>query len=578
MLLAFTHRAQAQTVFDSVLVAVDQSAPSAHLISNDNQILANVHCHSVKISNGSSHDLVFSTANFNCYGQYVERLDMTNIHVCIGSTLVGQISSWSITNNYWPMEFYFPAPIVVASHHSVVIDLKSDLYGWGSYNFSLEKMTATDLSTFESKTIYCSATGKDIVLANADHMILGLGVYPRGWNSTTDDSLYVLPGEYFYTSGWFSTSQANFIEKSISAFREIVNVSQNVSGFSNKDFSQPWADSLGELGHLTYDSTELSRGMVWTENSVQNGINGSGAAWFSGYNNMPLGEVGYINLYSEVVFSNPFCNTPQFQYTGRNRFVVSIDGVLGDFNGDGIVTSADADIMQEIYTHNGGFGDYYAYTKEGYNIGRCAILFNGAELLDIVLLRIWLNNPNDPMVKNLGIGKKMSLRIRPTSVAHSEIMSGNTIQVSTTGYAVRVSAMLPNGKMWSSSSTVNNGKATLTIPDGSLKYKVEAVKLPSSTTDIEDKMNLPKEFGLNQNYPNPFNPSTTISYSVPSNSPVTLKVYDVLGKEVTTLVDEVKAAGNYQVNFRASNLASGTYFYRITAGAFVQTKKMSLVK
>ncbi len=89
----------------------------------------------------------------------------------------------------------------------------------------------------------------------------------------------------------------------------------------------------------------------------------------------------------------------------------------------------------------------------------------------------------------------------------------------------------------------------------------------------------PGNYSLEQNYPNPFNPSTIISYSVPSTSLVTIKVYDVLGREVLTLVNENKSAGNYSVQFNASSkFPSGVYFYRMQAGSFVQTKKLILMK
>ena len=91
---------------------------------------------------------------------------------------------------------------------------------------------------------------------------------------------------------------------------------------------------------------------------------------------------------------------------------------------------------------------------------------------------------------------------------------------------------------------------------------------------------VPTEFKLEQNYPNPFNPTTKIQYFVPIESgPVTLKVYDLLGREITTLVDnEQKPAGIYEVNFNASGLSSGTYFYELRTRNFVERKKMSLVK
>jgi hypothetical protein len=90
--------------------------------------------------------------------------------------------------------------------------------------------------------------------------------------------------------------------------------------------------------------------------------------------------------------------------------------------------------------------------------------------------------------------------------------------------------------------------------------------------------NIPKEFSLEQNYPNPFNPVTTIQYSIPKRSNITLKVYDVLGNEVATLIDEYRNAGFYEIEINGSNLSSGVYFYRIQAGDFVDTKKMILIK
>jgi len=89
---------------------------------------------------------------------------------------------------------------------------------------------------------------------------------------------------------------------------------------------------------------------------------------------------------------------------------------------------------------------------------------------------------------------------------------------------------------------------------------------------------LPTEFKLEQNYPNPFNPETRIRYQVSSISPVTLRIYDILGNEVTTLVNEQKEPGYYEVEFSASQLASGVYIYCLQAGSYVSTKKMMLLK
>ncbi len=102
---------------------------------------------------------------------------------------------------------------------------------------------------------------------------------------------------------------------------------------------------------------------------------------------------------------------------------------------------------------------------------------------------------------------------------------------------------------------------------------------PENITSVkETQPNILSNFKLNQNYPNPFNPTTIISYQIPYESKVVLKVFNILGDEVATLVNENKAAGNYNVSFNASNLSSGVYFYQIKAGSFVDTKKLVLLK
>ena len=94
----------------------------------------------------------------------------------------------------------------------------------------------------------------------------------------------------------------------------------------------------------------------------------------------------------------------------------------------------------------------------------------------------------------------------------------------------------------------------------------------------DNRIKIPGNFSLKQNYPNPFNPSTTIEYSIPGNSPVQLKVYNPLGKEVSILVNRYQPAGNYKIEFDAAKLSSGVYFYRLKSGNFIQTRKLILMK
>jgi hypothetical protein len=101
---------------------------------------------------------------------------------------------------------------------------------------------------------------------------------------------------------------------------------------------------------------------------------------------------------------------------------------------------------------------------------------------------------------------------------------------------------------------------------------------PTLTGIVWNQQSAPTAYKLSQNYPNPFNPVTKINYALPKSGFVTLKVYDMLGREVVSLVNENKVSGNYSVDFNASSLTSGVYFYRLEVNGFVDTKKMMLIK
>ena len=114
--------------------------------------------------------------------------------------------------------------------------------------------------------------------------------------------------------------------------------------------------------------------------------------------------------------------------------------------------------------------------------------------------------------------------------------------------------------------------------DGSRTELWNAIEKRFVTSVANEKVIAEPKFLLSQNYPNPFNPSTTISYEIPKAGFVWLKLYDVLGREVATLVNEEKIAAKYDIEFKANILASGVYFYQLRAGEFVQTKKMVLLR
>ena len=208
---------------------------------------------------------------------------------------------------------------------------------------------------------------------------------------------------------------------------------------------------------------------------------------------------------------------------------------------------------------------------------------------------------NQNIVTNLFVDPAANLGIQPP---HDLLFSGTLLtgihQITNAVIDIYDANILegpPSAYRWLGSTTTDgNGIFGFDITDP----LVEAVSITASTsaagtssfaylelvTDVEDDEKIPTEFSLHQNYPNPFNPSTTIRYTISSviasatkqSQLVTLKVYDVLGNEVASLVNEEKPAGSYEVEFQAESLPSGVYLYKLQTGSFVVTKKMLLLK
>lgn len=139
--------------------------------------------------------------------------------------------------------------------------------------------------------------------------------------------------------------------------------------------------------------------------------------------------------------------------------------------------------------------------------------------------------------------------------------------VGVSGYPYRVVFLDDSSNVW----TGSNGLVEFT-GNSFLRYNLSII------AGIDNNENIPGTYFISQNYPNPFNPSTEIEYQIPKESFVVIKIYDSIGREVRTLVNKDKPAGNYRVTFNATSLSSGVYFYRITAGSYTSVKKMILMK
>ncbi|MBS1516472.1 MAG: T9SS type A sorting domain-containing protein [Bacteroidetes bacterium] len=157
--------------------------------------------------------------------------------------------------------------------------------------------------------------------------------------------------------------------------------------------------------------------------------------------------------------------------------------------------------------------------------------------------------------------------------------SGFDIERSSNGIWTKAGFVSGNG----TSGSVNNYSYTdKNLNSGNYNYRLKQIDFNGNfeyyNLSNEVNIGIPAGFSLSQNYPNPFNPSTTINFDIPEDGKVSLKMYDMSGKEVSTLVNEIKTAGYYSVSFNASNLSSGIYFYELNSGNFNSVKKMMLVK
>ena len=224
-----------------------------------------------------------------------------------------------------------------------------------------------------------------------------------------------------------------------------------------------------------------------------------------------------------------------------------------DTNGDGEVNNSDESDFNRVSTGN---TIVYSFLRP-YNNSNGLSVINFSSSNQTVSLNLTSTNLKFDGGFNPG-----------TTYWVNDLYNGSSNQVLGSDLANFSVALTPYG---SAIYTISTKQETVDLPI-----------LPPIVSVNDEKITPPSEFTLFQNYPNPFNPSTRIQYQVSSSSNVLLKVFDILGNEIATLVDEEKPAGRYEVEFQSSvgslQLASGIYFYQLRAGSFTETKKMILLR
>jgi len=324
--------------------------------------------------------------------------------------------------------------------------------------------------------------------------------------------------------------------------------------------------------------------------STNNGTN-----WTAVNNGLPNAQVSSLALIGTNLFAATF---------GGGVFLSTNNGSswTGVNNGLPTFISSLAAIGTDLFAANAGFGGgVYLSTNNGtswvlVNTGLTgdnvtALVASGTNLFaasfqgSSVQVFISTNNGTNWSLANNGLPNGFEVHF---AVSGTNVFAG--------AYSNGVYLTTDNGANW---NEVNEGFGTsrtirslAVLGDdlfaGFYSGDVRRRPLAQMITAVDDHNDILFEFNLAQNYPNPFNPSTKIRYSIPRRSSITLKVYDVFGTEVATLVNEEKSAGSYEVTFsaiggsasggNAYSLSSGIYFYKLQTGSFVETKKLTLIK
>lgn len=234
-----------------------------------------------------------------------------------------------------------------------------------------------------------------------------------------------------------------------------------------------------------------------------------------------------------------------------------------------------------IFTEHSGFLDSTAATEK---LGKDGYVNYKVELMD------------DATGKAIGIVKKVELTSsnayslrEPSFILNTEELSGKTVRIKITLETNLIAVTDRNDEDFA--RFLQNDKIPISIRNARRNASRSNIILTKSFADKNhtlakssfneltmESLEMRTEYSLAQNYPNPFNPTTTINYQIPQDGLVTLKIYNTLGQQITTLVDEYKSTGKYQVKFDASGLASGVYIYRIESGEYTEAKRMILLK
>ncbi len=334
-----------------------------------------------------------------------------------------------------------------------------------------------------------------------------------------------------------------------------------------KTYNQDGSSNLFASGSADGITKSTDKGKSW--NFVNTGLTDIHVHTLATYNNLENVTHLFAGTFSDIFISSD---------NGSNWISTNIGIEAPDFRDFAII---DTNIFAASYGEGVFISTNFGQSWTSVNSG-----ISGAAVSDLAII-----NKNLFAGCNNGIFKSTNLGLNWTEVETGiEYLNVNSFTVYENNiFVATYSGLLlttDSGENWVKVDSGLFSESVLALATDGIylfagTYNGEIWRRPLSEmiTDVDDRENeISTQFVLQQNYPNPFNPSTTISFSLPSQSFVSLKIFDLLGKEVATILSEELPAGNYKREWNAQSFSSGVYFYRLQAGDFVETKKLILLR
>jgi len=486
-----------------------------------------------------------------------------------GVVLVGGVSQYRSTNNgtSWTL---IDDPNDHADHHAITWTSGTNVYvgNDGGLTVSTDAGATwnTSLNTLPITQYVDIAVGGNI--GNQYSGIIFGGSQDNGLSGTTDNG-----------NTWNMTSGGDGGGVAIDPFN------QNNILANNGVYSDQWTFHMQK-------STDFGQNF----NEFNNGVDPSTQWYLRTRNNQASPTTWFFNNGGFVYFSDGNANWVKLNTTAFGNNILNLNVAKKTSGGDVIYACLDATSGTILQVYDGGtWYDRSAGLPAGASVRSVSqhptdnntayALMNGLGTTSKVFKtgnrgQSWVDITGD--LPNVPMGDLV-----PNPTDPNRLYLGTELGCyKTTNGGVNwmrwTAGMPPATMVWEMcfvDSTAQNGKFYVvagTYGRGVYMREVQGDDNPIGIRNINNS--IPKAFSLAQNYPNPFNPSTNINYSIPASASVSVKVYDILGKEIATLVNMKQNAGNYSVTFSANNLGSGVYFYRINAGLFTDVKKMILIK